>query len=754
MKKKFLSLVLALMMLLSLVACGGNNNTDTPANTDTPTNTDTPANTDTPSDADEPADAGYTGPDWEAIDAMDYDDQSDALYDWNLGEFADAYAAAKSELDDMDKRSALMAIAEAKLLESGVFLPVRSNGGSFAMNRVVPRSVTTTDWGLDEYKWYTVLVANELLESEDRDAITAIWSEAADAETYFTNVRQFLADNGYTLQDTYNFLQSYDLETWDMMATSYTSDSYFVAPTYSGLLEYDVKNIQQPALAESYEVSPDGTVYTFHIRDGVYWVDQQGRQLEQVTANDWVTGMMHVADNNDALGYLMSSDGGVGIKNYDAFINGEVTFDQVGVKAIDELTLEYTLEQKFPAFTTALGYACFAPLNYSFYKSQGGTFSAEGDEYTAGNYGTSPSTIAYCGPYLVTNFTPQNITAYAANPSYWNADAVNTHTVNIYYYDGTDAMRPYNEAKAGTIAGAGFNASSLVVAKEESPEGETASYFDLYHYNSATDSTCFCGWMNLNRQAFANFNDATQGISPKADDLDAQARTRAAMNNQHFRLALAYAFDRGSFNAQRSGEDLKYTALANSYVPGTFYQLLADTTVDINGTATTFPAGTYYGAIRQAQLEADGSTIKAWDPTADGGAGSSGGFDGWYNASAAKAELELAVAELAEVGVEISAENPIAIDTFYQLGYDVGTNEKNTFKQSIEGVLEGNVVVNLVAYPDSQTMQYAYYRNSTGAEANFDFSDGSGWGPDYGDPQTYLDTIQAYGYMCKNIGLY
>lgn len=751
--KKIVSLLLALAMLFALAACGGDSgNQPSGSQSPSPTQSETPS--ETPSESETPSNDGYTGPDWAAIDAMDYDDQSDTLYDWNLSEFAEYYAVAKEELDDMDKRSALMALAEAKMLESGVFAPIYGDGGSFAMHRVVPRTQTTTSWGLDEYRWYTTLVADKLLKTTDRDALTALWKDAADADAFVESAKKYLADNGYSLLDTYNVSTSYDQATWDVIATSQTSDSYFIACTYSPLLEYDVKNNQQPALAESYDVSDDGTVYTFHLRDNVYWVDQTGRQLEKVTAQDWVTSMMHVADNDDELGFLMGSESGVGIKNYDAFIAGECTFDQVGVKALDELTLEYTLEKKFPAFTTALGYGCFAPLNYNFYKSQGGTFSAEGEEYTSGNYGTGPNNIAYCGAYLVTNYTPQNIWSYKANPTYWNADKVNVQNLNFYYNDGTDVLRTFNEAKAGTLSGCAFNNSSLELAKSEIPEGETENYFDLYHYTTTNSATCYCMWLNLNRRAFANINDNTQGISPKKDDTEAQARTREAMNNQHFRLALAYAFDRGGYNAQQVGEELKYASLKNSYTPGTFYQLKADTTVDINGTATTFKAGTFYGEIMQAQLDADGISFKVWDPTADGGAGSGDGFDGWYNPEKAKEELELAIAELAQIGVEISKENPIQIDGFMNPSSETQKNAKNAYKQSVEKALDGKVVVNLVEYPDDKTMQYAYYRIGNGAEANFDVSHNSGWGPDYGDPQSFLDTIQAYGYMCKNIGLY
>ena len=148
------------------------------------------------------------------------------------------------------------------------------------------------------------------------------------------------------------------------------------------------------------------------------------------------------------------------------------------------------------------------------------------------------------------------------------------------------------------------------------------------------------------------------------------------------------------------------------------------------------------------------TALKVWEPEADSGAGSGDGFDGWYSAENAKAELEQAIAELAEQGVEVSAEQPIYVDYPYGSYSEISTNQANVTKQSIEASLEGKVIVNLIAFDKDTDEEGAVYRFSYGDEANFDFSTGSGWGPDYGDAQSYLDTIQAYGYMCKNIGLF
>ena len=753
MKKKLLALLLASSMVVAMAACGNDDSEPNAGGTPAPSSQGDGSGSDV-NDGNDGAD-GYVSLDWAALDAMDYDERSETIYDFVLGEFGSAYAAAKEETGA--KRMAMMALAEAKLLESGAFLPLITQGGNYAMSRVVPRSnAATTLWGLDEYRYHTLVVTNELIKAEDRTHLLELWNESATADDYRAAAKEYLGGKGYTFSDTYVASNGYNVNIWDTIATSYTSDSMFISGTYDNLLEYDAKGVQQPGLAESYEVSADGLVYTFHIRQGVKWVDQQGTEIGEVTADDWVASMEHLLDNSDALGYLLTNTDGCGLLNFTAYLDGEITdYTQIGVKAIDNYTLEYTLEAPFAPFPTMLGYACFAPLNRSFYRAQGGTFGCEGETYTPGNFGKTPSNIAYCGPYLITNFTAQNVTRYAANPTYWNYDAINTPNLVYSFNDGSDVLRAYNEAKDGTISGAGVNSSALVLMKDDTTtavDGTEGTYFDLYSYVSSGSGTTYCGWWNVNRGTWANYDNPDVGVSPKTEE--DIARTREAMLNQHFRLALSEAFDKGSYNAVSVGEELKLARLRNSYTPGTFGFLAEEVTVDINGTAKTFPAGTSFGEIEQAQLDADGVAIKVWDPNGDSGAGSGDGFDGWYSAANAKAELELAIAELAQVGVEVSAENPIYIDYPYGSYSDIATNQANVVKQSIEGALDGKVIINLIAFDKDTDEESATYRFSKGSEGNFDLSTGSGWGPDYGDAQSYLDTIQIYGYMCKNLGLF
>jgi ABC-type oligopeptide transport system substrate-binding subunit len=309
------------------------------------------------------------------------------------------------------------------------------------------------------------------------------------------------------------------------------------------------------------------------------------------------------------------------------------------------------------------------------------------------------------------------------------------------YTDGSDDVKMYDDFFNGVVDTNGMNQARVAIAKER-------GQYDAYTYVSETDATSYCGFLNVYRVAYANFSDANVGISPKSDA--EKTRSTAAMLNQHFRLALVMSIDRGTYNAQSVGEDLKYNALINSYTPGTFVKVSEDVTIDINGTAKTFKAGTQYGEIMQAQLDADGVALKVWNGQ------SSSGFDGWYNPEAAAAELAKAVEELKAQGVEISKENPVKIDIPVRTDNASNMNMKQAIKQSVEKATDGVIIINLVEYANRDTYLDATYWYETGDTANFDFNDGSGWGPDYGDPQTYLDTMlpDGAGYMTKSIGLF
>lgn len=728
--KRVLCALLALVMVLGFVGCKNNGDDKT---------TPAPNNTNKPAESEVPATAVPTTP----LPTGDYNAMSEAIYDAQLGAFNTLYQAAKEE-QNVSKRYALMAQAEAKLLEAAVLIPGTTNGGNYGLSRVAKRSASTVLWGNDSDRFHNVLITTELISAEDQTHLKAMWNEVRGTGTYSQKATDYLKEKGYTLKDTYNMGYVSDPKTWDALATSRSADSEAIVNTYDGLVEYDNENEIKPALAESWEVSEDGKTYTFHIRQGAKWVDAQGREVADVKADDFVAGMQHMLDAGGGLEYLVENI----IVNALEYNKGDVTdFAEVGVKATDDNTVVYTLCQPTSYFITMLGYNVFAPMSRTYFESKGGVFGK--DDYKTAvdagtvKYGQTVNDIAYCGPYTVTNHTEGNTIVFKANPTYWNKDNITIKTLTWKFNDGQDPTKAYEDTKAGTLDGCGLSSASLEACKAD-------GNFEKYCTVSDTDATSFVLFLNLNRNAYANFNDETKAVSTMTDDQ--KKRTDAAMLNVHFRRAIGMGLDIATYNGQVVGEELKLNSVRNSYTPGNFVALEEDVTVEINGESKTFAKGTYYGEIMQAQIDADGVKIKVWDAENQ----TSDGFAGWHNPANAYEELQQAITELKEFGVEISKDNPIVMDLPYYSGADIYTNRAQTLKQSVEEALQGCVVVNLVSCADAQEWYYAGYYTESGKDANYTLYDVSGWGPDYGDPATYLDTMlgDGAGYMAKCLGLF
>lgn len=708
--RKALALALSLIMVLGLAACGSGGE-DTPVAT--------------------------TAPSAQAEGGILTDEE--AIYMNAMSDFYDAYMAA-FEAETVSERWALMAIAEAKFLESGVATPMYTAGGCYAMSRVPFRASGYASWLGDRVYYDQMVITNEIITTEDYEYLVDMWYELTGTGTYTQSAVDYLTEQGYTFTDTATTTFDRVGTTWDFLSDGdFHDDASFIDYLY----QYNSEGELVPHLATDYDVSDDGLTYTFYIREGVSWVDSQGRQVAELTADDWVAGLQHVADAGSSSIYNLS---GI-LEGLDAYIYGETTdFSTVGIKAVDDYTLQYTLTAECPYFMSMIADTCFIPMSRSYYLSQGGVFGMqEYDEAIASSsylYGTDQDHIAYCGPYLCTNVTDKNSINYIANESYWNADNVQIKAVNFIYDDGSDVTREYNDFMNGVGTTMVLDTAQLEIAKND-------GNFDKYVHVAPNVTNIFLMWFNENRQVYANVADGAC-VSQKTEEQ--KEVSRAALQNQHFRLALAYSIDRASYNAQSLGEDLKYVCLRNSYVPGDFVALEEDVTVSINGTETTFPAGTYYGEIVQAQVDADGYPFQIWDAENH----TSDGFDGWYNVENAVAELELAIADLQAMGYEVSEENPVVLDYPYSAYNETATNQAVVLKTCIEEALGGMVEVALVDCQDSTENLNNWFNTNSGAEYNYDLGGLGGIGADFGDPETYLDGLLPYGdgFAIRKMGLW
>ena len=651
----------------------------------------------------------------------------DEIYDAVLGDFTALMEAAEAA-ESIDERFILEAKAEAYLLDSAVMIPTTTQGGAYQIDRRAYRTAPYVNWGNDDDRWGTIVLCNELIKKEDRETLKEAWQKAVAGEAAY-DAEAILSGLGYTFNKDYKITFQTAPVTLDWLNTSSQSDTEITVQTVDGLVQYNNLGVMEPKLAESWDISDDGLTYTFHIRQDAKWFTSEGAEYAPVTAKDFVAGFRHMLDAKAGLEWLVD---GV-IKGATAYYAEGGAWEDVGYEATDDYTLVITLEKPTSYFMTMLTYSCFLPICEDWYLSHGGVFggeefvaaSADTSTYTYGQ-NTDVSSQVYCGPFLLQKLVADSEIVVKKNENYYDADKIKLDSITWIYDNGENMKAFYDDVVNGVYAGSGLTEASgtLKMAKDD-------GNFDKYAYVSDTTSTTYFGGMNVNRGTFALESGAAASPKTEQQKID----THNALMNKSFRKALAHAWDRATVNATSRGEDLKLANIRNMYTHPEFVSL-ENATTDADG--HEFAAGTFYGEMVQYYLDQMGGEIKVADA-----------IDGWYNADLAKDYLAKAKEELGD-----SVTWPITIDIVYYSASEGNTAQAQVSKQTIEETLGAeNVVVNLVETTTSADFYACGYRAASGEAGNFDFFYGSGWGPDYGDPSTYLDTFGVNGYMLKVIGV-
>lgn len=199
--------------------------------------------------------------------------------------------------------------------------------------------------------------------------------------------------------------------SFNMLEVSDRGSLTAINSVFEGLIDYDGEEFVSSG-AESYEVSDDSLVYTFKLREDAVWVDSAGEEVGKVTAEDYVYSWQMMADpeNGAAYGYIFA---GI-VKNGTQIQNGEVPATELGVKAVDEYTLEVTTEVALPYVLDVFAYPALKP------------FSKAAVEEFGEDYGMTPETTYYNGPYTITEFVVDNKLVMERNKNYWDVD-------NVYY---------------------------------------------------------------------------------------------------------------------------------------------------------------------------------------------------------------------------------------------------------------------------------------------------------------------------------
>ena len=488
-----------------------------------------------------------------------------------------------------------------------------------------------------------------------------------------------------------------EVETLNYLYTSNTNDYEMCANMVDCLVEYDQYGVMQPALAESWEHNDDYTEWTFHIRPGVKWVDAEGNEVADVTANDWVSSARWVNDaaNNSSNQYMYN---GI-VKNAEAYFNytayllesengtrttddegdpiepvAEVSFDDVGVKAVDDNTLVYTMETPCTYFPTVLSYTTYMPVYGPFLEEMGDSFGVD-------NY-----SVLYNGAYIMTSFEPQNQRILTKNETYWDKDNVFIDEIQYLYNTSATQLGPESFIR-GEVDWAQIDAS-ILSAWLEDPERQ-----DMVSPSRA----------NVSFSYFFCFN-----FEPRFDDSLEPDNWLLAVNNENFRQSIRYGLDRINALTVVEPEDPE-SLLNRTITPATF----------------TSAAGldyTQYPALQEIS--------------------SSDGF----NEELALQYKEAAVEELTAAGATF----PIQMYMRYNPDTANWDRECQVIEQQLEGLL-GTDYIDIVVEAGPSTNFLSTVRRA----GDYGFMK-CNWGADYADPQTWTDPFKeldnSYNFMGTDAG--
>lgn len=496
---------------------------------------------------------------------------------------------------------------------------------------------------------------------------------------------------------TYNYVYTTDINSLDYTFSARNTNSDHFTNFVDGLFENDQYGNLTPALATSWEVSEDGLTYTYHLRKGVKWVDSEGNDYDEVRAQDFVTALKHAVEVKSEMLYVVQDS----IKGLDDYIKGNTKdFASVGVKAVDDYTLQYTLSKPETFWNSKLTYGIMYPINEEFLKSKGKDFGQP-----------SADSILYNGAYILANNTAKSVIEYRKNDSYWDKKHVYIDNVKFTYSDGSNPDSLFKEFDQGNYSMARVFPNSGGYKDVEAKYGDNVFY-------SQPMGTTYNVTFNLDRQSYNATSKKTE--QEKAD-------TKKAILNKNFRLAMEFALNKADYLAQNVGKSGSEKGIRNILTPSEFV-MVGDKT---------------YGEVVQEKL-------RALDPETFGDVKLADGQEGWYNVDKAKSLFAKAKSELEAQGVKF----PIHLDLPQAETSEMLVNQAKSLKHSVESALgSDNVVIDIILLNDD-AYNAATYQATTAAAQDFDISTASGWGPDYQDPSTYLDIYDSRtGAQLQNLGL-
>ena len=260
-------------------------------------------------------------------------------------------------------------------------------------------------------------------------------------------------------KDTLRLIAPSDLTTLDSSLAVEAGAFEVMNATQEGLYRLDKDDKAEPAIATGDpKKSNDGKTWTFKLREDAKWSNG-----DPITAHDFVYSWRRVVDPKTAseYAYIMYD-----IKNAEAINKSEKKPEELGVKAINDHTLQLTLNQELPYYKELLTFGTFMPLNEKFVKKQGS------------KYGTTVDKTLYSGPFVMKSWKVEDNYSLKKNKHYWDKDHVSLKGINYRVIkDEQTALNLYNNDKVDTT-----ELSSQNVESNKDKEGfntnlESATYY-------------------------------------------------------------------------------------------------------------------------------------------------------------------------------------------------------------------------------------------------------------------------------------
>ncbi|HMM31220.1 MAG TPA: peptide ABC transporter substrate-binding protein [Clostridia bacterium] len=520
--------------------------------------------------------------------------------------------------------------------------------------------------------------------------LAALFLAVAVLASVFAGCSSKTADVNYL--DEYKSYFTSQISTLNPYTIEFTSDYEFIANIIDGLVETDIYGRYVPALAESWEKNEDTSVWTFHLRKDLYWVDSTGAKTEyQITAQDFVDGMRYVADPaNAAYNAGTIEDIITGFSDYyyalvdidegtDTTRTREdvvATFEStVGVKALDEYTVQYTLTGPTPYFLSFVMTEVFLPVEQALLDEVGV------------NFGTGMEYMLYCGGYYISTWDRDKLLVLTKNENYWDAEQI---TIKKLSFEGiSDSISTVEMFKRGDLA--------QVELSSEEMNSVRGTEWEQYVYLSAKTPTTF--WYTFN---FESRN----------------SEFKAFVNNLNFRKALYHALDRVTISAVWEPTDPAFF---------TRYTLLPEGVMfDENGVDyTDYPALTEY------------KNTNPYDPAKakeyfDAAVAELCGADGTINGATAGTVDMLPIQQW-------DADGKLPLDILYSSASSENEMKKAVLvKQMLEDAFGKENVNVILGYSNNS------FSDEVWAMANWDLVDDS-YGFRYADPAANLGRITTDG---------